>query len=139
MRAATLCVLSILAAGPALATDPAEGEWLTAGGDGKAVLAPCPSRPAQLCGHTSWLRTAATAQDVRNPDPTLKARPRLGLLVLWGFERSAPGRWTDGRIYDPSSGKTYGGRLTARADGTLKVEGCVLLLCQPQTWRRDRP
>ncbi|CAN5487467.1 hypothetical protein BH10PSE5_BH10PSE5_14050 [soil metagenome] len=138
MRTAILAAILSLAGGPALAADPAEGEWLTQDGGGKAVLAPCASRPRQLCGHTSWLRDPAArgSRDANNPDPALKSRSRLGLPLLWGFERAAPGRWTGGKIYDPNSGKTYDGKITATARGTLAVEGCVLMLCRAQTWRR---
>jgi len=139
MRVMVLAVLLTLTGGHALAADPAEGTWLTQGGGGKVLLAPCPSRPAQLCGHTVWLRAPADlgARDANNPDPALRNRPRLGLLILWGFERPSPGRWIGGKIYDPNSGKTYGGRLTATGAGALTVEGCVLMLCRAQTWRRE--
>ena len=46
------------------------------------------------------------------------------------------GRWTGGKIYDPGEGKTYDARIRINPDGTLKLEGCVLIVCQAQTWRR---
>ena len=92
-----------------------------------------------MCGAISWLRDPAdaVAKDGRNPDPAQKTRPILGLPLIWGFRQVAPGRWTGGRIYDPNDGKTYDAKIAVNGDGTLKVEGCILMLCQAQTWRRS--
>jgi uncharacterized protein (DUF2147 family) len=134
---ATLLV-SLATAAPALAKDPAEGEWLTQGGGGKVRIAPCAGKADRLCGHISWLQPAdAKALDSNNPDPKLKTRPVLGIPMLWGFQSAGPGKWTGGKIYDPNSGKTYDSRLGVTGAGTLKVEGCVAVLCQAQTWKRD--
>ena len=136
MRAFALAAVLTLAAPPAFAADPVEGEWLTQSGSGKVRIAPC---GAKLCGNISWLRKPADgkANDGNNPDPKLKTRPILGLPMLWGFKPSRPGRWTDGKIYDPGSGKTYDSKLSVNANGTLKVEGCILVVCQAQTWKRS--
>lgn len=132
----SLAVLG-LAAAPALAADPVEGEWLTQSGGGKVRIGPCPTAPAKLCGAISWLRPAsANATDTNNPDPKLKSRPIMGMPMLWGFKPAGPGKWAGGKIYDPNSGKTYDSKLTANGNGTLKVEGCIAIICQAQTWRR---
>ena len=41
-----------------------------------------------------------------------------------------------GKIYDPNSGKTYDSKISVNTNGTLKVEGCILVICQAQTWKR---
>lgn len=135
MRAIILAAAVSLAAGPALASDPVEGEWLTQGGSGKVRIAPC---GAKLCGTISWLRDPADAKamDQNNPDAKLKHRPILGLPMLWGFKPAGPGKWTGGKIYDPNSGKTYDSKMSINANGTLKVEGCILMVCQAQTWKK---
>mgnify|MGYP003342163703 CR=1 FL=1 len=79
----------------------------------------------------------AKATDANNPDAKLKARPIMGLPMLQGFKPAGPGKWTGGKIYDPNSGKTYDSKLTVTGAGTLKVEGCILMVCQAQTWRRS--
>jgi uncharacterized protein (DUF2147 family) len=138
MRAIAAAVLVLTAASPAFAADPVEGEWLTQSGSGKVRIAPCPGKPDRMCGNISWLRPAdAKAADANNPDPKLKGRPILGMPMLWGFKSSAPGRWSGGKIYDPNSGKTYDSKLSVNANGTLKVEGCILMVCQGQTWKRS--
>jgi uncharacterized protein (DUF2147 family) len=138
MRAITAAVLLAVAATPALAADPVEGEWLTHAGTGKVRIGPCPSQPGRLCGAISWLKNPAdaTATDNKNPDPKLKTRTIMGMPMLWGFKPAGPGKWTGGKIYDPESGKTYDSKLSVNANGTLKVEGCVVMICQAQTWKR---
>ncbi|MBL8553738.1 MAG: DUF2147 domain-containing protein [Phenylobacterium sp.] len=136
MRAIAIAAAFTLAAAPALAADPVEGEWLTQSGSGKVRIAPCGAR---LCGAITWLKNPADAKatDANNPDARLKARPILGLPMLWGFRQAAQGKWNGGKIYDPASGKTYDSKMSINANGTLKVEGCILMVCQAQTWKRS--
>src|SRR5215218_8818899 len=47
--------------------------------------------------------------------------------------RKAAGSWSGGKLYDPATGKTYSGKIAANPDGTLKVQGCVFMICQTQT------
>ncbi len=143
MRAVTAAALLAFAATPLLATpalaaDPAEGVWLTQTGTGKVKIGPCAGQPERLCGAISWLKDPADAKatDANNPDAKLKSRPILGLQMLWGFKSSAPGKWTGGKIYDPQTGKTYDSKISVNANGTLKVEGCVAVICQAQTWKK---
>jgi uncharacterized protein (DUF2147 family) len=137
MRAAVLALGLLLVASPAFAADPVEGEWITSQSGSKVRIGPCPDNPQQMCGVVSYL-PAANAKDLdkKNPDAALRNRPILGVKTVSGFKQSAPGKWTGGKLYDPASGKTYNGKLTANPDGTLKVEGCVLMVCQAQTWKR---
>lgn len=139
MRPLALAAALSLVALPALADDPVEGEWLTQGGSGKVKITPCAAQAGRLCGTISWLRDPATARasDTNNPDAKLKSRPLMGLPMLWGFKQVAPGKWTGGRIYDPGAGKTYDSKISLNANGTLKVEGCILMVCQAQTWKRS--
>lgn len=138
MRALAFAAVLTLAAAPAVAADPAHGEWLTQSGTAKVKMAPCASDAARLCGNVSWVKDPASAKatDTNNPDAKLKARPIMGLPMLWGFKSSAPGKWTSGKIYDPQTGKTYDSKVSINPNGTLKVEGCVAVICQAQTWKK---
>jgi uncharacterized protein (DUF2147 family) len=138
MRALILAAGLTLAAAPALAADPVEGEWLTQGGTAKVRIGPCPGKPDRMCGAISWLRNPADAKalDSKNPDPKLRTRTILGMPMIRDFKQAAPGRWSGGKIYDPDSGKTYDSKMSVGSNGALKVEGCVLMLCQAQSWRR---
>lgn len=134
--AAPLLALSLsLIAAPALAADPVEGEWLTQAGNAKVKVGPCAGKPDRMCGVVSWLKTPG-AKDANNPDPALRSRPVQGMTLIRDFKSAGAGKWTGGKIYDPQSGKTYDSKMRINADGTLKVEGCVLVVCQAQTWRR---
>lgn len=129
-----------LIAGPALAADPAEGVWLVQDKDAKVKIAPCPSNAAQLCGDIVWLKAPQDANgqpkhDIHNGDASLRSRPLMGLTMIRDFHQAGPGRWEGGKIYDPHSGKTYASKMRVNGD-TLKVDGCVLMICKTQTWTR---
>ena len=136
MRMIVLAAALALAAGAARA-DPVEGEWLNQARTGKIHIAACPGKADRLCGAISSMTDRTKTLDANNPDPALRSRSLIGLQVLRDFRRAEPGRWTNGRIYDPKSGKTYDSRLSFGANGSLKVEGCIAILCQAQTWTRD--
>ena len=136
MRALAIAVGLTFTAAPAFA-DPVEGEWLTQDKAGKVRIAPCPARPDRMCGTTSWVKDPTKVLDVKNPDAAMRTKPLLGQQVMRDFKQAAPGRWTGGKIYDPKTGKTYDSKITAAPDGALKVAGCVLMVCQAQTWTRD--
>ncbi|WP_309644723.1 DUF2147 domain-containing protein [Phenylobacterium sp.] len=124
-------------AGAAQAADPVEGQWATQGGGAKVKVSPCASDKAKMCGVITWVKApaGATPKDTNNPDAALRARPLVGLALIRDFKGSG-GKWTGGKIYDPSSGKTYASKMSANPDGSLKVEGCIAMICQAQTWKR---
>jgi len=132
--AAAAATLALLAT-PALAVDPVEGLWMVQAGTAKVRVAPCAADKARMCGQIAWLKQAG-AKDANNPDESLRSRPVLGLLMIRDFKSAGAGKWTGGKIYDPNSGKTYGSKMTANPDGTLKVEGCIAVVCQAQTWKK---
>jgi uncharacterized protein (DUF2147 family) len=139
MRKSMLAAAALaLLAAPAAAAEGVNGEWLVQGGSAKVRIAPCGDK---LCGLISWLKEPNLANgkpklDLNNPDARLRARPIVGLPMLSGFSAAGPGRWTGGKIYDPESGKTYNSKLTLNPNGTLKVEGCVSVVCRGMTWTR---
>lgn len=141
MRLMLAAAALTLAAMPALAADPVEGDWFNKDASARVKLAPCAGAADRLCGTIVWLKapndTAGKPKtDVNNPDAKLRGRGIVGLPFLRDFKRAEPGRWTGGKIYDPESGKTYDSKLKLNGDGTLKLEGCVLVVCQAQTWKR---
>lgn len=142
MRRLLLAIAAFgLAAGPALAADPVEGVWLTQAKDAKVRIAPCPAHADQLCGDIVWLaaprdETGQPKHDAHNPDAKLRSRPLMGLTMIRDFHAAAAGRWEGGKIYDPHSGKTYNSKMRASGDGVLKVDGCVMMFCQTQTWTK---
>ncbi len=129
---AALPILPLFVALPAQAAQPITGRWATV--DGKAIvqIAPCGKT---LCGRIEKIvkPTAGRPQtDVKNPDPAQRGKPLTGLALLTGFA-DAGDLWK-GSIYDPESGKTYNSKVSRNGDGTLKVQGCIMMFCKTQTW-----
>jgi uncharacterized protein (DUF2147 family) len=145
MRLAVPLLLALVLALPAArawAADPVEGDWWNDDGEAHVRLGPCPDAPEKLCGRVIGLKTlkadnGGPVVDENNPDPKLRTRPVMGLQILSGYRKEAPGRWVDGRAYDPEDGKSYRSNLEIRPDGKLKVEGCLArFVCGSKTWTR---
>ena len=139
LRTALLGAL-LLAPMPAVSAAPDDsvtGLWLTDDRKGVVRIAACGQ---QVCGYISQVLDRAPdvpTTDVNNPDPKLRKRPLVGLRTLWGFSRKG-NSWEGGRAYDPKSGKSYRSTLQLNADGSLKVSGCVLIICDSRRWTRYR-
>ena len=134
-------VLAILLSPPVSAAESAAGDWLTASADAHVRIAPCADAADRLCGTIIWLaapKTDAgeTKLDRNNPDPALQTRPIIGTRILTGMRPAKAGTWDDGSIYDPSVGKTYRSNMKLGEARQLLVEGCILLFCRQQVWRR---
>jgi uncharacterized protein (DUF2147 family) len=126
----------LLSAGQALAAASPVGTWYTQDRMAKVRIAPCGQK---LCGSIVWARdrggkSAAEARDEANPNPAMRSRPIVGLQIIRDFSPAGPGRWSGGKIYDPNSGRTYDSKMSLSANGGLKVEGCVTVICQAQAW-----
>src|SRR4051812_34609960 len=115
MRKLAVAMAFGLTAGPALAAEPLEGDWM-ASATTRVHIAPCRGQPARLCGTVGWLANPNDAagqpqRDVNNPDPALRDRPVLGMVFLRDFQRAADGRWEGGKIYQPKTGKTFDSKM----------------------------
>ena len=70
---------------------------------------------------------------------TLKNQPVEGLQILTGLKSSGTNQWSDGKLIDPESGKTYSGKLTLSDNGqSLQLRGYVgsPVFGRSQTWQR---
>lgn len=79
------------------------------------------SREGRYFGKSSWV--AISRKDTKNPDESLNKRDVLGIELLSNFVYNN-GVYTEGKIYDPQTGKTYNCRMTLMGN-TLKVRGYV--------------
>lgn len=139
MRNPLLLALAMLPlSSAAYAADPT-GAWLNEDKDGIVQIADC---GGALCGNVVWIKNpldAATGQpalDKKNTDPAQRSRPIMGLRVLSAMKPSSTaGKW-DGNIYSIDDGKTFGGNLIMKGDNEMRVQGCVMLICQGETWTR---
>jgi uncharacterized protein (DUF2147 family) len=111
-------------------SDPT-GEWLTAKGYARIRIADCNGR---LWGVVSW-ETYPSVDD-KNPDPTKRNRPTLGMPILLGMSRTGPDKWS-GEIYNSKDGHTYSASISLLSPDVLKVQGCVFgIFCGGENWTR---
>jgi uncharacterized protein (DUF2147 family) len=134
-------LLSALLAAPAVKAQAAgepTGVWLTQAGDAKVRVTRC---GGGLCGVIVWLKdpinptTGKPEVDDKNPNPALARRPMLGLPLFSGMRASGPNKWS-GEIYNADDGKSYESHVSVTSADTLRVEGCVGVLCGGETWTR---
>jgi len=133
--------VAVLAAPAAAQSASPAGHWLTEGGWASVRIGACPGQPDRLCGWIMALKEPNDSRgrpkrDTANADPALRGRSFVDMPFITGFKAAGPRRWTGGKIYNPGDGKTYASNLVLNADGTLRVNGCVLVICQAQTWTR---
>lgn len=101
------------------------GEWWTPGFGARVLIAPCGDA---VCGRIAWVwDEAANIAD---------KSPLVGRTVIEGMLAAGQGRWGAGKLYNPEDGYHYRGSLHLRSPTTLVVEGCILMICRKQVWRR---
>jgi uncharacterized protein (DUF2147 family) len=121
---------------PALAGDPT-GLWLTEDGEAKIKVAACGNA---ICGTIAWLKdpndkaTSKPKTDKNNADAALRNRPIIGSPVVLSMKPDGNDKWA-GQLYNAEDGKTYSGNV-ALAGNTMKVQGCVAIICKTKTWTR---
>lgn len=128
--------LVLLATTTALAapTPGVRGDWKTPTSS-IVRIAPCGS---DVCLTVIKLSpTAPETTDQQNPDAALRSRSLCGLTVGTGFRQLDPEHLADGHLYDPKTGHTYRGTITAAGD-TLKLHGYIgiSLFGRTETWHR---
>lgn len=133
--------LFLVAASRGAAATP-EGRWYAEGGAAQVEIFSCAEA---LCGRIVWLRSpfdenGCELTDRENPDEALQGRPIVGLEVLHDLRPDAgtPGHWDGGRVYDPTSGRTYRCNLSLDGPDRLRVRGYIGLafLGRTTTWTR---
>jgi uncharacterized protein (DUF2147 family) len=79
--------------------------------------------------------------DRNNPDPRLRNRPLVGLMLLEGFRWTGNNSWEGGRIYSPENGKRYKALIGLTDKRHLLLRGYVgiSLLGRTETWVRVVP
>lgn len=115
------------------------GTWLNASQEGRIQI----TKSGQLFyGKIAWLKNPNDEKgqpktDKNNPDPSLKNKPLQNLIILRDFEYE-DGKWVDGTIYDPKSGRTYNCELKMSSDDRLDVRGYIgiSLIGRTETWTR---
>jgi uncharacterized protein (DUF2147 family) len=133
-------VLSSLGAMAAVTEHSVEGVWLSADRTGWIKIELSDNSPiGSIAGSADESANRGPSdKDNLNPDPVLRDRLLLGLTIMDGFTYAGGGKWKNGRIYDPNSGKTYKCKLTLVDENTLELRGYIgfSLLGRTETWTR---
>jgi uncharacterized protein (DUF2147 family) len=110
------------------------GDWRTPTGS-VVRIEPC---GGAVCLRIVQLSAAAPSTiDRQNPDTALRSRKLCGLTVGTGFHQDDPTHLSGGRLYDPQSGHTYRGTVTATGDSLL-LHGYlgISIFGRSETWQR---
>lgn len=115
------------------------GKWINSAGEAHVDIT---KRGEKYFGRIVWLKDPKDEKgniktDLKNPDPSLRSKPILGLEILKNFVFE-DGKWTDGKIYDPKSGKTYSCNMSMKGRDILNMRGYVgiSLIGRSETWKR---
>ena len=133
-------MLGVTASPPALAAD-LSGTWLTGEREALVRIAPCGG--GAICGTVTWLRepidpeTGKRKTDTKNPDPSKRSRPLIGVRVFYDMKPSGSDRWS-GKIYSTDDGAVVDGQLMATGPDALRIQGCLGAFCGSQNWTRQR-
>ncbi|MES2419011.1 MAG: DUF2147 domain-containing protein [Bacteroidota bacterium] len=115
------------------------GKWLNPSGEGQVEIY---KKVDKYYGKLSWIKepndnAGRPKTDFKNPNATLRSKPVLGLEILKNFVFE-DGKWTDGTIYDPKTGKTYDCNLTLKENGQLNIRGYIgiSIIGRSESWKR---
>lgn len=119
--------------------DQVLGQWLSEDKDGKIEVYKTGDK---YFGKLIWASKMYEAdgktsrKDEKNNDPALRSRNLKDLVLLSNFIYD-DGVYTDGKIYDPKSGKTYSCKMTMSGE-KLNIRGYVGLsiLGRTTVWTR---
>ncbi len=117
------------------------GTWLTEDGRAKIRTEHCGEGSQKLCGYVVWMKDPLDDKglprtDIKNPDPSKRARPSLGLELMTGLKPEDRTHFS-GEIYNAEDGKMYSVSLSLEKADELDVRGCLMhFLCATQAWSR---
>ena len=116
------------------------GKWLSE--DGDAIIKMYDDH-GKIFGKIIWLKEPNNEQghpkvDDKNPNPQLRRRKILGLVIVKNFVYKKGLLWTEGTIYDPKSGNTYDANMELKEKNTLSLRGYIgiSLLGRTSIWHR---
>jgi uncharacterized protein (DUF2147 family) len=141
--------LAMLMTLPAFASAPEDilGVWNTEDNEAKVEIFKCGDK---YCGKIVWLKDlnyppnskegvpGSPKIDFKNPEPSLRSRPVLGLPFMRDFSYIGGNEWKGGKLYDPEKGKTYSGKITLVSPNQLDLRGFIgiSLLGRTSMWTR---
>ena len=138
----TIIVLTLLFAGIAIyaqsKVDKITGVWLNHLGNAKVEIF---KREGKFFGKIVWFdipngRDINLAKDKNNPDPSLRGRNILELVIMTDLVYEN-GVWIDGKLYSPEKGQTVDCKLEISDDNqTLYVKASKGFFPKTLKWKR---
>jgi uncharacterized protein (DUF2147 family) len=125
MKKLSMMLAALVLSAGAAAADPVEGVWKTEVDDGAyayITMRPC---GGDICGVIN--RTFNASGEFKSEN--------IGKPLVWDMTPAGGGSYSDGKIWQPSTGKVYKSKM-ALSGNTLNVSGCVGPFCKKQTWSR---
>jgi uncharacterized protein (DUF2147 family) len=108
------------------------GLWEHPENGSRMLLYPCGSG---LCSKIEFVADDQKV-DRHNPDPAMRNRPIVGLVILDYAREAGPKTWV-GNLYNRIDGRSYSGKLKLKSLDTLEVTGCTaIVICRSVIWRR---
>jgi uncharacterized protein (DUF2147 family) len=114
------------------------GKWVNSSGEGQITMY---KKGDKFFGKLSWIKepneNGKPKTDIKNPDPKLTGNPLVGLDIVKDFVFE-DGKWTDGKVYDPKTGKTYSGNMSMTGLNQLNMRGYIgiSLIGRTENWKR---
>lgn len=119
------------------------GEWWTEGNQGRVNFARY--NDGTYRGTTSCCKDGKDTPDTpkfdrHNPNPKLRSRSTVGIVIIWNLKYEGDGEFTGGHVYNPRDGKTYRMKIQIVDKDTIEVRGYlgIALLGQTQVWKRAK-
>ena len=124
--------------------DALVGTWLEEEGQSEIEIYSVKTKDGiKFEGKITWLEEPRRENgeiklDRENPDPKLRGKKILGLVIMRDLEFKRPRHWSGGSIYDARSGKTYSLEVNMLNKNILKLRGYlgVSLIGKTTIWRR---
>jgi uncharacterized protein (DUF2147 family) len=110
------------------------GNWREPGGSVIEIF----NCGSDVCAKMVAISPQAPSQlDTHNPDASARTQPLCGEQIGYGFHLSDPAHADGGKLYDPKSGKTYHGTMSAEGD-QLHLRGYIGIKAfgRSETWTR---
>lgn len=116
-----------------IGADPINAIWKTAAKDAEISIY---KEGEYYFGKITWMKEPG--KDTKNPKAELRSRDLMGAVILSNFVFNGKDKWEDGRIYDPSGGKTYSCTMKLKNNNILEIRGYIgiSLLGRTEKWTK---
>ena len=114
------------------------GKWVNSSGEGQIEVF---KKGEKYYGKLVWIKepneNGKPKTDEKNPNASLRTKPIVGLEIVKDFEFEN-GKYVDGKVYDPKTGKTYSGNMTLVGQNQLNMRGYIgiSLIGRTESWKR---